>query len=92
MHPGWVDTPGISASLPGFHAVMGPVLRDVEAGADTVVWLAATEPPPAGGRFWHDRAARPMHYLPHTRETPADRQALLDHVLDATGLPPAPAS
>ena len=27
MHPGWADTPGISAALPGFYALMGPLLR-----------------------------------------------------------------
>ncbi|HSW42011.1 MAG TPA: SDR family NAD(P)-dependent oxidoreductase, partial [Patescibacteria group bacterium] len=27
MHPGWADTPGVSASLPGFARVMGPILR-----------------------------------------------------------------
>src|SRR5689334_6978136 len=27
MHPGWADTPGVKASLPRFHALMGPLLR-----------------------------------------------------------------
>ena len=27
MHPGWADTPGIAAALPGFHRLMGPLLR-----------------------------------------------------------------
>ena len=26
MHPGWVNTPGIAAALPRFHAVMRPLL------------------------------------------------------------------
>ncbi|NUR08427.1 MAG: SDR family NAD(P)-dependent oxidoreductase, partial [Nocardioidaceae bacterium] len=86
MHPGWADTPGVVTSLPVFHKVMGPVLRDAAQGADTVVWLAATEPPPEGGRFWHDRAPRPAHYLPSTRESAADREQLLDYVLDALSL------
>jgi len=87
MHPGWADTPGVVTSLPGFHKVMGPLLRNAEQGADTVVWLAATEPAPPGGRFWHDRATRPEHYLPSTRESAADRTQLLDYVLDALSLP-----
>ena len=40
MHPGWADTPGVAEGLPGFHRVMGPLLRPPEQGADTVVWLA----------------------------------------------------
>ncbi len=86
MHPGWVDTPGIVTSLPAFHTVMGPILRDAATGADTVVWLAATEPPPGGGQFWQDRAPRPEHYLRRTRYTSADLATLWDYVLGATGL------
>ena len=86
MHPGWADTPGVVTSLPGFHKVMGPVLRDAETGADTIVWLAATEPAPGGGQFWHDRAPRPEHYLPRTRESADELARLWAYVLDATAL------
>jgi NAD(P)-dependent dehydrogenase (short-subunit alcohol dehydrogenase family) len=86
MHPGWVDTPGIVTSLPAFHKVMGPLLRDAETGADTIVWLASTEPPPGGGQFWQDRAPRPEHYLRSTRATPADLATVWAYVLGATGL------
>ena len=86
MHPGWVDTPGIGTTLPGFHKVMRPLLRDVESGADTVVWLAATEPPPGGGLFWHDRAPRPEHVLPGTRERPGEVRRVWEFVLGAIGL------
>ncbi len=86
MHPGWADTPGVVTSLPGFHRVMGPVLRDAETGADTIVWLAATEPAPGGGQFWHDRAPRPEHYLPRTRESGDDLARLWTYVLDASSL------
>ncbi|MGZ8636905.1 MAG: SDR family NAD(P)-dependent oxidoreductase, partial [Actinomycetota bacterium] len=59
MHPGWADTPGIAAALPGFHRLIGPRLRTAEEGADTIVWLAASaEPSRATGRFWLDRRAR----------------------------------
>ena len=86
MHPGWADTPGVVTSLPGFHKVMGPLLRDPASGADTIVWLAATEPAPGGGQFWHDRAPRPEHYLGLNREHPGDAERLWAYVLGATGL------
>lgn len=78
-HPGWADTPGLERSLPRFHRILRPLLRDAEAGADTVVWLlanpeAAAEHP---GAFWHDRRPRPAHRLSRTRETAAERRQLL---------------
>jgi dehydrogenase/reductase SDR family protein 12 len=86
MHPGWVDTPGIVTSLPAFHTVMGPLLRDAGTGADTVVWLAATEPPPGGGQFWQDRTPRPEHYLRRTRYSSVDLDRVWAYVLAAAGL------
>ena len=76
MHPGWVDTPGLSDSLPRFHRVMRPLLRDARQGADTVVWLA-TCPEVDGmpGALWHDRRPRPAHRLPSTHESAAERRA-----------------
>ncbi len=82
MHPGWADTPGIVDSLPAFHKVTGPILRDAEEGADTSVWLCATEPAPASGQLWHDRRSRPFHYLGKTRDTEAQRQQMWDWVRD----------
>jgi dehydrogenase/reductase SDR family protein 12 len=77
MHPGWVDTPGVSSSLPRFYRATKPLLRSPEQGADTIVWLgAADEPARSTGGFWHDRRRRPTSLLPWTRETPADREAL----------------
>jgi dehydrogenase/reductase SDR family member 12 len=77
MHPGWVDTPGLRASLPRFRRVMRPLLRDAHQGADTVVWLGTTPRlEPATGGFWHDRAPRPEHRLPSTRESAEDRRRL----------------
>jgi dehydrogenase/reductase SDR family protein 12 len=75
MHPGWVATPGLSASLPGFDKVMKPLLRDAAGGADTIVWLAGS-PSLEGqtGGFWHDRRRRPEHRLSRTKETPAERE------------------
>ena len=86
MHPGWADTPGVASSLPAFRKITRPLLRDADAGADTVVWLSETDHPLPGGTFWHDRAERPTHYLPSTRETPQERDRLWSWVRDATGL------
>ena len=83
-HPGWVDTPGIAHSLPRFERVARPILRTAQQGADTFVWLAAADVP--NGRFWHDRRPRPAHYLPFTRESPAERRALWDYA-EASGSP-----
>jgi NAD(P)-dependent dehydrogenase (short-subunit alcohol dehydrogenase family) len=77
MHPGWVDTPGLTEGLSGFHRLTRPILRPPAEGADTIVWLAAAdEPARSTGRFWQDRRERPTHYLGRTREQPSDRDAL----------------
>jgi dehydrogenase/reductase SDR family protein 12 len=77
MHPGWADTAGLRSSLPRFYKITKPLLRTAAQGADTIVWLAAAdEPGRSSGRFWHDRAPRPTHLLPRTRETPEDRARL----------------
>ena len=68
MHPGWADTPGIRDALPGFSRLVGPLLRTPAEGADTILWLAAGTPANGlGGRFFHDRRARPLHRLRRTR-------------------------
>jgi dehydrogenase/reductase SDR family protein 12 len=83
MHPGWADTPGVEASLPGFRKVMGPLLRDADQGADTLVWLAADpEPLTHNGGFWLDRRLRSIHKLPSTKrsDTPERRDRLWNWV------------
>ena len=88
-HPGWVATAGVAASLPGFQRVMGPLLRDPAAGADTIVWLAASaEAARSTGQFWHDRRVRPKHRVPWTRETPEERARLFSMCEDLCGLSP----
>ncbi len=63
MHPGWADTAGIQHAMPVFRRVVGPILRDGEEGADTIVWLgAAAEPLQSTGKLWMDRRVRPTHY------------------------------
>ena len=95
MHPGWADTPGISAALPRFYGLMGPLLRTPAEGADTTVWLAA-DPAAAGravtGRLFLDRRPRPFDRVPRTRVSAADRRRLWDVVVGLAGVTdPAPA-
>jgi dehydrogenase/reductase SDR family protein 12 len=54
MHPGWVDTPGVSYSMPLFKKLLNKRLRSKEEGADTILWLATTFNYP-NGKFWFDR-------------------------------------
>ncbi len=86
MHPGWVNTPGVQSSLPGFYKATRPLLRTPKQGADTIVWLAAaSEPAQCSGRFWHDRRPRPTHLLPWTHETDRDRELLWERCAQLAG-------
>ncbi len=77
MHPGWADTPGVEAGLPGFRKVMGPLLRRPAAGADTAIWLAgAPDEDLSPGAFYLDRRPRGTVRWPGTATSPADRQRL----------------
>jgi NAD(P)-dependent dehydrogenase (short-subunit alcohol dehydrogenase family) len=93
MHPGWADTPGLAASLPGFHGLIEGWLRSAPQGADTILWLAAA---PAArlitGRLLLDRRERPFDRIPSTRLSAADRVALWDQVSALTGEPDATAT
>lgn len=86
MHPGWVNTPGVAAALPGFHQLTRPILLTPEQGADTIIWLATMPPERLGsGQFWHDRRPRPEHPLPWTRgQDPRATRKLWDHLDTAT--------
>ena len=90
FHPGWVATPGVASSLPRFDKLMKPLLRDPDAGADTLVWLAGSPQVAAHrGAFWHDRRPRPKHRVPWTRESAAERATLFDRCASLCGLDPA---
>ena len=54
MHPGWADTPGIAAALPGFHRWMGPLLRRPPRGWTRWCGLPPTRARPSsrGGWCW----------------------------------------
>ena len=94
MHPGWVRTPGITAALPGFSRLIGPLMRTPDQGADTIVWLAGADPARLGsGRFWHDRRARPVYRIPGARpDAPGAAARLWDWVAERAGLDPATAA
>jgi NAD(P)-dependent dehydrogenase (short-subunit alcohol dehydrogenase family) len=86
MHPGWADTPGVVQSLPTFHKITKPFLRTPAEGADTIVWLAASdEAPDRTGLFWHDRKPRPTHKTKRTRERPEARADLWDALSELSG-------
>ena len=72
LHPGWVDTPGVTEALPRFSRSLSPLglLRTAREGADTLVWLAADETGlGSSGDFWLDRERRPTHRLARTRKS-----------------------
>lgn len=87
VHPGWADTEGVQSSLPLFRTLTRPFLRTPDQGADTMVWLSASEEPMrSSGRFWFDRRPRPTHLMSSTKETAADRERLLATLRHDAGL------
>lgn len=89
MHPGWVDTPGVVAGLPRFHAMTRRILRTPAQGADTVIWLAtAAAARRSTGRFWFDREPRPTHFSRVTHADDGERQRLWQTVCRWSGLSP----
>jgi NAD(P)-dependent dehydrogenase (short-subunit alcohol dehydrogenase family) len=87
MHPGWADTPGIERSLPRFHRLLGPVLRDAEQGADTLLWLAcAPDLEGHSGELFLDRAPRSTHRMRRTHSDEETRHALWRRCAEVCGL------
>lgn len=84
MHPGWADSPGVQSSLPTFRRLTRGVLRTLDEGADTIVWLAATRP--ATPAFWFDRAPAPEHPLPWTKHDPSEEDRLVEALRNLTGV------
>ena len=92
MHPGWADTPGLSASLPGFRQALGPILRTPAEGVDTLAWLAVGGAGHRSGRFFHDRRERPFDRVPGTRTDLRQRRMLWRAIVQLAGIDdPAPA-
>lgn len=87
MHPGWVATPGVEHSLPGFWKRMEHRLRTPEQGADTILWLCtAAMPLQKSGQFWFDRESRNTHIWPWQRHSSREMTALI-HRLDELVVP-----
>lgn len=87
MHPGWADTPGVDAALPGFRKIMGPLLREPADGADTAIWLtAASDAAVEPGAFYLDRRPRGTVRWPGTATSTADRHRLRTIVDAQAGL------
>ncbi len=86
MHPGWADTPVVARALPRFHALLGPVLRDWEQGADTVVWLAAS-PRVAGetGKLFFDRRPRKATLFAKNAPVAGDHERLWSECVRLSG-------
>lgn len=86
MHPGWADTPGLVKALPGFHRLMGPLLRTAREGADTIVWLAtAPDAAARSGKIFLDRRPRPFDRVPGTRLSSAERARLWNLIVERSG-------
>lgn len=86
MHPGWAATPGVERSLPRFAAALGHSLRSAEQGADTLLWLLATQEArgPSGGLFF-DRARVGSEILPWTRSGATTRARVWRQVAEWAG-------
>lgn len=76
MHPGWVDTPGVQDSIPGFWKYTKNRLRSPKQGADTLVWLFLTQKKLDRGGFYFDRQKVSPHLFSFTKESQADREKL----------------
>jgi dehydrogenase/reductase SDR family member 12 len=73
-HPGWADTPGLTAGLPTFAQVLRPLLRSAREGVDTELWLATSaDVAHRGGTLWLDRRERGAYHLPWTWVPPERR-------------------
>jgi NAD(P)-dependent dehydrogenase (short-subunit alcohol dehydrogenase family) len=89
MHPGLTATPGVERSFPRYARWCGPILRNVDQGADTMVWLAvARAVRHESGKLWFDRRARPAHVVPWTRSARGEPGRLWDACAAMCGLPP----
>uniref|UniRef100_A0A1B6CLK3 Dehydrogenase/reductase SDR family member 12 n=2 Tax=Clastoptera arizonana TaxID=38151 RepID=A0A1B6CLK3_9HEMI len=88
MHPGWVDTPGLHASMPEFYNRMKDRLRTADQGADTALWLSISRSPlqNTSGLFYQDRISKPTHLpLSWTKPTLQEEDSFikqLDHLME----------
>jgi dehydrogenase/reductase SDR family member 12 len=88
VHPGWALTPGVESSLPGFRKLTGPILRDADEGADTIVYLTLADEVGEPGRLWHDRRPRGEHKVPWTLPERGEAGELWARVCRDAGVEP----
>ena len=62
MHPGWVDTPGLSQGMPLFYKFTRDILRQPADGADTIDWLMCSQQQKSG-KLYFDRRRVPTNPL-----------------------------
>ena len=91
MHPGWADTRALQEGMPSFHEKHRSSLRTPEQGADTIIWLAASneDDDPAAlqtGKFFFDRRPVKTHFWgAGTRSTPEEYDRLWENANLLTG-------
>ncbi len=81
MHPGWVDTPGLRKSLPGFSKIIGPMLRNYYQGCDTTIYLAVENIKTGEGEFWFDRKTAPKQLFKNGKATNSENREKLWELL-----------
>lgn len=79
MHPGWVETKAVIESLPGFYQFTKNRLRTPKQGADTILWLLATDFR-SNGHFWFDRKIAHQYPLKKFQESKEERKELVKFV------------
>lgn len=69
MHPGWVETPGVSEAIPKFDEKMKGRLRSPLEGADTILWLLGTKEKIESGKLYFDRKKVKSHFFWFTKRS-----------------------
>lgn len=69
MHPGWVETPGLSSGIPKFNEKMKGKLRSPKQGADTILWLLGTKKSVESGGLYFDRKKVKKHLFWFTKKS-----------------------
>jgi len=79
MHPGWVDTPGVSAAIPKFNEKMEGRLRSPLQGADTILWLLSSieEDCKSSGSLYFDRKEVKKHFFWFTKTNQSKTKKLI---------------
>ena len=84
MHPGWAETPGVKTAMPKFYEKVNDILRTIDEGADTIVWLAAKRPKERG--FWFDREIVTEYKVPFTTHSEKEEDKLMKTLWELIGV------